>query len=385
MKKHAEFAPSAAHRWMRCPGSVSLSRKVPPQAESPYAKEGTEAHSVLEFILSEMPELSEIHKLKDKYGHEMVEHAVFAAKEIAKLGKPTDELLVEHKVKAHHPECWGTIDAAIISPKTLTVIDYKYGAGVAVEVEENEQLLTYALGLYKLYPREKIRLVVIQPRAWHEDGSVRIWETDSKRLKKHAIEIGNAIFYAKSRTEDYTTGDHCKFCPATSICPELYEGAIAQAGLDFDTADDLATPTFVGSDLPTLLDAADKLEIWIEGIRSYAFQRLQRGEKIDGYKLVHKRGTRQWIDETSAAKEAKKKWGESAFSTPTLLSPSQLEKQVKEARAWVAEKVTTVVSGYTMVKESDKRKAVNPIDNEFPDDHSITNKQTKLISKGLKK
>ena len=43
---HAPLPPSAAERWMICPGSVAASQAVPIEPESPYATEGTEAHRI---------------------------------------------------------------------------------------------------------------------------------------------------------------------------------------------------------------------------------------------------------------------------------------------------------------------------------------------------
>jgi hypothetical protein len=50
-RKHSKFAASSAKRWLNCPGSVRLSEKAPPQFESIYAKEGTDAHECLEFLV----------------------------------------------------------------------------------------------------------------------------------------------------------------------------------------------------------------------------------------------------------------------------------------------------------------------------------------------
>ncbi|WP_419636711.1 DUF2800 domain-containing protein, partial [Thiolapillus sp.] len=45
---HSEISPSNAHRWMRCPGSVKLLRKVPPETESSEdASLGTRKHALM--------------------------------------------------------------------------------------------------------------------------------------------------------------------------------------------------------------------------------------------------------------------------------------------------------------------------------------------------
>src|SRR5579871_1921248 len=43
--QHAPFAPSAAHRWLRCPGSYNAEAECPDN-ETSFAREGTLAHAV---------------------------------------------------------------------------------------------------------------------------------------------------------------------------------------------------------------------------------------------------------------------------------------------------------------------------------------------------
>ena len=47
-KAHAKLSPSAAYRWINCPGSVALAEQCPPAPSSAYADEGTLAHAVAE-------------------------------------------------------------------------------------------------------------------------------------------------------------------------------------------------------------------------------------------------------------------------------------------------------------------------------------------------
>ncbi len=51
---HARLSPSAAERWMTCPGSVKLSEGREDKG-SAYAAEGTAAHELAEHILRGQP------------------------------------------------------------------------------------------------------------------------------------------------------------------------------------------------------------------------------------------------------------------------------------------------------------------------------------------
>ena len=48
MAKHAFLSASASHRWLSCPPSAKLCAEQENQV-SPYAKEGTDAHSLCEY------------------------------------------------------------------------------------------------------------------------------------------------------------------------------------------------------------------------------------------------------------------------------------------------------------------------------------------------
>lgn len=49
-KNHAVLSASSAHRWLNCPGSVSLTKDMP-DTKSEYAEEGRLAHAVAELKL----------------------------------------------------------------------------------------------------------------------------------------------------------------------------------------------------------------------------------------------------------------------------------------------------------------------------------------------
>ena len=50
MSGHAFLSPSASHRWLNCPPSAKLCAEVP-DASSPYAQQGTDAHSLCAYLV----------------------------------------------------------------------------------------------------------------------------------------------------------------------------------------------------------------------------------------------------------------------------------------------------------------------------------------------
>ena len=53
MAAHAKLSPSAASRWINCPGSVALCATLPKPPSTFYADEGTSAHALAEKCILE--------------------------------------------------------------------------------------------------------------------------------------------------------------------------------------------------------------------------------------------------------------------------------------------------------------------------------------------
>lgn len=391
--EHSEFGASASPRWLACPGSIKLSRGVPKPPESPWAKEGTEAHRWHEAILQRMrlmlglfshetlmQALREYPGTPDLVQNEaMRKHAKNSVAWILSQYRLRKNPLLqcEQKVSAEpflKKGEKGTLDAAIIEPGgRVTVIDYKYGAGIPVDAD-SPQLIYYALALSFEFDHnfKEAELVVVQPRAFHESG---------KTIRKHLMDIGELKSWAKkfrkgmdlalSKSPPMKSGKHCRFCPAARTCPELTSQNFERADIAFSPKkgiESVPEPFSVKEwDMPTMLEAAEKLEIWIERLREHAHAMLDRGEEIPGWKLTDKRAVRKWID----SERVKKEWGQLAVKQG-LMSPAELEKIFKaqkkiigedgleERLDWIRKNTIKESSGTTLAKDTDPRPAVRP-------------------------
>lgn len=363
IKTHAKLSASSSDRWMNCPGSIQLSEKAPPQIESSYAREGTLAHECLELLLTGEVVADPI------YTAEMIGHASSAVETIFDMTPKGATIIAEQKVDLSFiaPEMFGTLDCAIIEHfGTLKIIDYKYGAGYAVDPEDNSQLLYYALGIAHLYDYnfKDVELVIIQPRAFHPDGPVRSWTCSMEYLLEWSEALALAVEFTKGKDAPINPGSWCKWCPAAIICPALKQDALAQAKIDF--SEDLSEVILPDPqevqilDLSAMLLAADKIETWIEKLRAYAFDQLSQGKDVPGFKLVEKRSIRKWNDPAQVEYNAHQMFGKKAFET-SLLSPAQLEKAIPEAKDFIKENAVSVSSGLTMALVTDKRVAVNQL------------------------
>ncbi len=389
-KAHATYSASGSERWLNCPGSIKLSEKFPELPDSKYSLEGTEAHSCFEFLLKNRENLSSAMKIAyKKYPKEMVEHgsdAVAWVLEQARLAEirsgEEPEILCETQVDSSSYTTegqFGTLDAAVVEHfGRLVVVDYKYGAGIVVDPEGEEecgnpQLVYYALGVAAQYDFmfEEVELTVIQPRAFHPSGeTIRTFKMPIEDLEAWIPVFQKGVRRTMKDKPKLKAGSWCKYCPAGVGCPELKDESFKSAQLAFsDTKGLRASPEprmIPGENLGTMLEAAEKIEEWISKLREHALHLLQQGKKVPGWKLVEKRATRKWTSLEITMAEATRDFGRKAFHPPELLSPNQLgealkkenPKSKKKIDEWIESRVSRESSGNTMARDTDRRPEV---------------------------
>lgn len=365
---HAKYSASGSARWLHCAGSIALSEKAPPPVESKYAAEGTKAHEVLEFLIKNRAKRGKAAMmLRAKYPESMIIHAEMALDYIDERLRECEGAELHSEIKCElpvsEPDQFGTTDAAIIEHfGKLIIIDYKYGAGIAVPAHENSQLIYYALGLAHKYDYNfaSVELVIIQPRAQIDGHYIRSWLTTMDTLIEWREKFEQGIKNAKAPDAPLkasTRGeDYCRFCPAKTICPELSHKALRQAQIDFSPEDPVGLALIPPAQFPAerlgkILTASTFIEKWIDGVREYAFNRLEAGDKIPGWKLGEKRGQRKWKNPEHAAIFADTIFGAKAFAPREILSPAQLEKLGGSASEFIEQYAVTVSSGMKLKQD----------------------------------
>jgi len=405
---HAILGASSAGRWIACPGSVREIADLPEWAvkrSSRYASEGTAAHYLGELCLTQKHDpleyqgqyISDFGVIADaidaslpgewfEIGDEMVDGVQLYIDTVASyLAKfPNAEVFYEktvYPVPGRDEEMFGTGDCVIYEPYgELIVIDFKYGKGIQVEADWNDQMMYYALGAMRAVGGaadvSRVTVVIVQPRGIHGDGPVRSWSFDVDALLQFAGVLVAAADATKDPNAPLVPGKHCEtyFCPVAATCPAMRANLLAQARIQFpDDIDDLPTVNENPGAHVRLPDPHDPVELskakrvadladyWSKQVNIMLQAALERGQVVPGYKLVRKRAHRAWRDEADVERRLKNMAGLKVddIYTRKLRSPAQIEK-TKAGKEWVAKHAIKPEGDVTVALDSDSRPEVAP-------------------------
>jgi len=351
---------STAKRVINCPGSVALVQKMPPKPSNEHADRGTLLHNTMEEILTsgEAPEHFLGARYKDQIlTQDLIDEKVKPALEALDAIDPdqTMEYEVETRVGFGDllPGVFGSTDLIGRIGNRAVVLDWKFGDGVMVEVEENPQLMFYAAAAMRTAEAQwafdgatEIEMVIVQP------PEVRRWVTTPDRIARFEKELVVAVKTALKDNAPLTVGDHCRWCAGKPICPKM-TGAVERALK-------VQIEALPAQQISTFLKNADMLEDWIRDLRALALQMLESGAKLPEYKLVAKRAIRSWSDEEKA-KVALFAYGltESEVMETSVVSPAKAEKALKKRKIGLPEDlVVAISSGNTLASVDDPRPEV---------------------------
>jgi hypothetical protein len=381
---------------MACPGSVALISQYPRQKTTKYAAEGTLAHAVAEAVVRQAVHKDETNLAKYAIGteHEVEGHVITVDQEmydgamlyletIGQLfdmyGLTPDQILLETKVSipgdpGDEVDKFGTADCVIPIPyQPLFVIDYKYGKGKRVDVNDNKQLKYYGLGALLAMPPylvdtvDSVILVVVQPRTPYGDPVTKYMLDKAELLSDFKTELNEA---ARKCTPDAARvpGKHCNecFCPVQAVCPEAKNKAVEIAQKDFAN---VQLPAVYSQGLlprpealtpeqrANVLDGKKFLESWLDAVYEYSlFLEETNPGSTPGYKLVAKRSHRKWLPE--AENVLSNKFGPKAYKEvkQELKTPAQLEKVLgKGSKDLISTLCETPFTGSNLVPLGDRR------------------------------
>jgi hypothetical protein len=352
---------STAKRVINCPGSVALVQKMPPKPSSKYADEGTLLHDTIAEHLATLKPLESF--LGKKHEDQVLTQDLIDDKLVPALAlldeiDPKQEMSYEVETRVGFgdllPGVFGSTDFVGRIGDKAVVLDWKFGDGVMVSAEENEQLMFYAAAAMRTDALKwafegatEIECVIVQP------PMIRRWTTTPERIAQFEQTLVQAVKESQYPDAVLHSGDHCRWCAAKPVCPQM-TGAV-------DRALQVQLKEIDAVTLGQYLAKADVLEGWITDLRALAFQLLEKNIPVPGYKLVQKQARRQWVDEAKASAALHDMGvprGE-LFSPEEIRSPAQIEKVLKKRKlALPDELVKSVSSGTTLASEDDSRPAV---------------------------
>lgn len=395
--KHALLGASSAHRWLNCPPSARLTENMP-DTDSPYAAAGTLAHEIAEFkarnyFIETLPKRTYTSRLKKLQASEHYDKGMDSA---------TDEYLEHLKKRAMSypaapavalevrvdfsdivPDGYGTADCVMIGSGCLDIIDYKNGAGVVVEAENNPQMMLYAWGALNLYRPifgdtiDRVHMSIVQPNA----GGVKEWECSTERLTDVAEnEIRVLARQAHEGKGSFNPGDWCRFCKAKAKCSAraakmlAVEPNLGRVPQYVKSPEDYKTfkervPVLTDEEVGNVLSIARDIAAWVKDLEAYALTAALEGRQIAGWKAVEGRGTREWKGGTDTAFDHLQERGvpRALLYEEKPVSVAALEKAMgKKVFSETAEGLWEKKPGKpTLVPESDGRPPYNAAETAF--------------------
>lgn len=348
---------STAKRVINCPGSVALVAKMPPQASNRFMAAGSALHSAVDLLINNG---AAPHTLLGKTFEgvvldedhcEKLESALMLLDEV----DPGEDMSFTTEARVDFgdllPGVFGSTDVLGRIGSRAVVLDWKFGDGVIVSAEENEQLLFYAAAAMRT-PATKwafegateIECVIVQP------PSIRRWVTTLGRVREFERQLVHAVKQAEKPDAPLNLGEHCRWCTAKVICPQMTGAADRTLAVKIADLD--------AGKISLFLKNADLLDTWIKDLRELALSMLESGQSLPDFKLVASRATRSWTD-ADKAKVALFAFGLNESEVVSVVSPAQAEKALKKRKLKLPKELTvSISSGTTVVDAGDPRPAI---------------------------
>ena len=364
---HAVLSASSSARWLACPPSAQLCAALP-DTVTDYAREGTCAHELAEYKVQKLlgnPTSNPTENL-DFYDTEMEDctgsYAQYIAELLANLQEPM--VLVEQRLdfSRYVPDGFGTGDCVIVAENVLTVIDFKYGKGVAVSADHNSQMMLYALGALELfdalYDIVEVRMVIFQPRIQNlSECTLPL----SELLHWAETELKPKAALAARGDGEFSAGEHCRFCKVKATCRKRAEYNLQLAKYDFAMPDKLTD-----TEIETILATADQLTAWVADVKEYALRQALSGKQWHGYKVVAGKSNRKYTNPAAVA-EAVQAYGKNPYKEPELLGVTAMEQLLGRTQfeALLGSLTEKPQGKPTLVPYSDKRPAWSNAQEDF--------------------
>jgi len=339
---HAVLAPSSAHRWVFCPGSVRLEAMFPETEERPEAAEGTAAHWVFSCMLLEhrTPAVDEVAPNGVHVDATMIEAAQVVYDDVvATLGANWRQMIaVEQRVAIPrvHPQNWGTPDIRAWEQLgdgrwKLHVWDFKYGFKI-VEAYENWQCIDYASGLLSEAKLDDglndqntvVSICVIQPRAPHREGSVRRWTFRASDIRGHLNRLQmSAIDALGADPKCYPEPSACEDCRGRTACEANQRASFRAAALGHSSQPLDISAHAIGVELRMLSRAKQLLDARVSALEEQAVSLIKQGHAVSWHAMESTLGRLAWTKSTAEVLALGQMLEKNFAKPPEPITPTQ--------------------------------------------------------------
>lgn len=297
---------SDASMWMTCNGSFRAQQAYPPLDVEPSQSrlEGRAAHEVAQKLFKNEPFSGLVGSLS-KDGIIITDELFDAAREYfnevwgyCNTHGRVHDLHVEEVCPVPGYDDWYCIpDAWVYVPegKVLRVWDAKFGHRI-VDPFENWQLLIEAFSICEQFqsPPGIIELVIVQPRGFTGEGTVRKWALTYDELCAYRQQVNETILRVLDATPMCTPGPHCLDCSARAHCDTLKQQSYA--AVDYVTS--LQTHNLsghaLGVELRLLQRAQEMIKMRLSGLEEQALHEIKQGRHVTFYTAKTTYGRKRW-------------------------------------------------------------------------------------------
>lgn len=368
-RAHAILSASGSGKWLVCTPSARLEESIPDE-QSQYSSEGTLAHEIFDSMLRKYLKQPFTSFLDEDLPEGMLYYVTEAYDRAVELIEqaykrcPDPIILAEQRLDFSRwvPEGFGRGDLVIITDDLVEIADLKYGKGVLVEAQENNQMRLYALGAYNelshLYDIKRVRAHILQPR-------MNNWSSEELSVEQLLDWAQNTVV-PKAATAwagegERVAGEHCTsyFCRARFTCPARNAASQELVNIAFSV---LPAQDLTPDQMAKVLLRADDVIKWLNDAKAWALQQAEKGNKVPGFKLVEGRSNRRYASESDVAQALL----ENGFTAQQIYQSSLLGITAMEqllGKKKFADILGTLIEKPqgkpTLVPESDKRPAID--------------------------
>ena len=297
-----------------------MSQRYPETESTEAADQGTYVHDLAgEYLLgTPIPEDTNIEAKSAITMYSQDVHSV----------TPTPTVEEKLAIPRIHDLLFGTVDCYHFDKATgtLYIWDFKYGHSL-VEVFENLQLLCYVagiLGKLNLWDQDvTVVMRIVQPRAFHEDGSIRQWKVKASALRPYFNQLRN---YAEASLQDDAecrSGSHCLNCQARHACPTALKAGLSMYEAVGKTTPVELTPEALGVQLAMVIRATEALKTLKTGYEAQVDSLMRNHVTVPGFRMAFGRGKLAWSEEAFMVEAMGTQVGIDLVKERKLLTPTQ--------------------------------------------------------------